>query len=106
MGSHLFIDPVFFFPGHAIPTWDLSSWPGSVELAAFGAVTECLTTPLHDLRLPVIGDDLNRHLAGPEASQALPLECFRIESSVTSGSVYLEKRWNTKERWSNFHMGC
>ncbi len=99
MSRHLVVDPVLLFPAHAISTGNLASWTGPVELATLGAVTECFSTPLHDMWLPMIGSDLYSHLAGPKTRQALALEGFRVEPPVTSGPVHVQEWRDTKVGW-------
>jgi len=106
MGGRFFVDPVLLHPTHTVSTWDLSSRPSPVVLATLGSVAERLSTPLHDMRLPVIAGDLDGHFASPDTRNALPLEGLRIEPSMPSGPVDLQTWRDAKIGRSSAVLAC
>src|SRR5207248_11030173 len=98
MDRRLLVDPVFFFPGHALPARDLPRRPGLVEGAVLGPVAERLApVPPHG-RVPLVDDHLDGHLAAPDARRAPRRIGLCGEPPMTALPVDVESGRNA-EKW-------
>jgi hypothetical protein len=80
---------------HSMTAGDLALRAGSVERTGARAVTESLSVVRALVRVPLIDDHLHRHLASPNAGDALLLVGSYRQSPVTTFAVHRKRRWNT-----------
>jgi hypothetical protein len=70
MGNGIFVNPIFLFPYHTSPAWDLSGGPSFMKRTRFGTIAKGLKSISLLARVPMIDSHLYRHSATPNTGTA------------------------------------
>ena len=94
----LIVNPVFFNVSHPITAGNFACRSRLVERTRTRPVAEGFGSVAALIRIPLINNDLDRHVASPHAVRTLFLVRLCCKPPMTPFAVNRQRRWNTAPR--------